>query len=61
VVGESLDRDRHLRLVDDYIEELSSMPAGGGNGHRAAPGGDAAALPPTERREGPSDSPRSEE
>jgi F-type H+-transporting ATPase subunit b len=31
VVGEDLDRDRHLRLVDQYIAELSSM--GNGNGH----------------------------
>jgi F-type H+-transporting ATPase subunit b len=61
VVGESLDRDRHLRLVDDYIEELSSMPAGGGNGHRAGPGGNAAGLPPAERRQGPFDSAGSEE
>jgi F-type H+-transporting ATPase subunit b len=61
VVGESLDRDRHLRLVDDYIEELSSMPAGGGNGHRAAPGGDTAVIPPARDREGPPDSSGSEE
>jgi F-type H+-transporting ATPase subunit b len=33
VVGESLDRDRHLRLVDDYIKELERMPASNGNGH----------------------------
>jgi F-type H+-transporting ATPase subunit b len=30
VVGESLDKDRQLRLVDDYIEELSGMPSGNG-------------------------------
>jgi len=30
VVGEELDRDRHLRLVDQYIAELASM--GGSNG-----------------------------
>jgi F-type H+-transporting ATPase subunit b len=33
VVGESLDRDRHLRLVDSYIAELSAMPASSGDGH----------------------------
>jgi F-type H+-transporting ATPase subunit b len=34
MVGESLDRDRHLRLVDEYIRELGGMPSGaGGNGH----------------------------
>jgi F-type H+-transporting ATPase subunit b len=35
VVGESLDRDRHLRLVDEYIRNLESMPssAANGNGH----------------------------
>ena len=33
MVGESLDRDRHLRLVDDYIRELGAMPSGNGNGH----------------------------
>jgi F-type H+-transporting ATPase subunit b len=30
VVGESLDKERQLRLVDDYIEELSGMPSGNG-------------------------------
>jgi F-type H+-transporting ATPase subunit b len=35
VVGESLDRDRHLRLVDDYIRNLENLPAEAtnGNGH----------------------------
>ena len=33
MVGESLDKDRHLRLVDDYINELEAMPAANGNGH----------------------------
>lgn len=37
VVGESLDRDRHLRLVDDYIESLEAMPSANGNGHGGAP------------------------
>jgi len=32
MVGESLDRERHLRLVDDYIRELGAMPSPGGNG-----------------------------
>lgn len=36
VVGESLDRDRHLRLIDDYIRELGALqPAAAGNGHGA--------------------------
>ena len=33
MVGESLDRDRHIRLVDDYIRELERMPGGNGNGN----------------------------
>ncbi len=33
MVGESLDRDRHLRLVDEYIDQLSGMaPNGNGKG-----------------------------
>ena len=36
VVGESLDRERHLRLVDSYIRELGGL-APSGNGH-GAPG-----------------------
>ena len=36
MVGESLDRDRQLRLVDDYIAELQELtPSGDGHG----PGG----------------------
>jgi F-type H+-transporting ATPase subunit b len=30
VVGESLDKERQLRLVDDYIEELSALPSANG-------------------------------
>jgi F-type H+-transporting ATPase subunit b len=30
VVGESLDKDRHLRLVDQYIDEVAGMGNGGG-------------------------------
>src|SRR5207237_5088529 len=33
MVGESLDRDRHLRLVDDYISDLEAMPDGGAAGN----------------------------
>jgi F-type H+-transporting ATPase subunit b len=36
VVGAELDRERHLRLVDDYIRELGGL-APSGNGH-GAPG-----------------------
>jgi F-type H+-transporting ATPase subunit b len=32
VVGESLDKERHLRLVDSYIEELSGTGDGEGDG-----------------------------
>ena len=33
MVGESLDKDRHLRLVDEYIDQLSGMaPNGKGKG-----------------------------
>jgi F-type H+-transporting ATPase subunit b len=37
VVGESLDRDRHLRLIDQYISELGGLPSG--NGDRRLAGG----------------------
>jgi F-type H+-transporting ATPase subunit b len=30
VVGRSLDRDRQIQLVDEYIDELSSTPSGNG-------------------------------
>ncbi len=39
MVGESLDRDRHLRLVDDYIRDLGGLSAGNGSGHAAGAGG----------------------
>ncbi len=32
VVGQSLDRERQLQLVDEYIEELSGMGNGNGDG-----------------------------
>jgi F-type H+-transporting ATPase subunit b len=37
MVGESLDRDRHLRLVDDYIRELGAL-APSGNGQASGSG-----------------------
>jgi F-type H+-transporting ATPase subunit b len=41
MVGESLDRDRHIRLVDDYIKELERMPSGTGtNGHGGGSSGE---------------------
>jgi F-type H+-transporting ATPase subunit b len=33
VVGASLDRDRQLRLVDEFIDELTTAPSGNGAGH----------------------------
>jgi F-type H+-transporting ATPase subunit b len=39
MVGESLDRDRHLRMVDDYIRDLSALGSGNGNGHGEGSGG----------------------
>jgi F-type H+-transporting ATPase subunit b len=36
VVGESLDRERHLRLVDEYIDEVAGMGNGGGRKTRKA-------------------------
>ena len=36
VVGESLDRERQLRLVESYIDEVARM---GGNGNGEEPGG----------------------
>jgi F-type H+-transporting ATPase subunit b len=38
VVGESLDRDRQLRLVDEFIDELTTSPSGNGAGRRAQGG-----------------------
>lgn len=47
MVGESLDRDRHLRLVDDYIQELGAMPSGGGgNGHARGGNGNGGGSTP---------------
>ncbi len=43
MVGESLDRDRHLRLVDDYIRDLEHLPPSNGNGHGG--GSDAGSSP----------------
>jgi F-type H+-transporting ATPase subunit b len=38
MVGESLDRDRQLRLVDDYIAELQDLaPSGNGHGRPTPP------------------------
>jgi F-type H+-transporting ATPase subunit b len=42
MVGESLDPERHLRMVDEYINDLSSLGSGTGNGH----GGGSGAEPP---------------
>ena len=36
VVGESLDRDRHLRLIDEYIDQLGSIAPSNGNGNGKA-------------------------
>lgn len=33
MVGESLDKARHLKLVDQYIDQLSGMSPGNGNGN----------------------------
>ena len=41
VVGDSLDRDRQLRLVDEYIDELGNQAqAGAMTGRREEPDGD---------------------
>jgi F-type H+-transporting ATPase subunit b len=32
VVGESLDKERHVRLVEQFIDEVGSMSSGNGNG-----------------------------
>ena len=42
ILGQELDASRHQRLVDDYIKDLSQLPAGG-NGNGTAPAGDAGA------------------
>jgi F-type H+-transporting ATPase subunit b len=36
VVGESLDKERQLRLVDEYIDEVAGMGNGGGRSSRKA-------------------------
>jgi F-type H+-transporting ATPase subunit b len=49
VVGESLDRERHSRIVDDYIEELATLEPSGderGSGHGSA--GDGGGAPTTD-------------
>ena len=38
VVGRSLDHDRQIRLVDEYIDELSAAPSGNGDGHGSSGG-----------------------
>jgi F-type H+-transporting ATPase subunit b len=40
VVGESLDSDRHRRLVDQYIDELAATGRSNGNGHGSSGSGD---------------------
>jgi F-type H+-transporting ATPase subunit b len=46
VVGDSLDRDRQLRLVDEYIEELGNQAqAGALTGRREGSGGLKASSP----------------
>lgn len=51
VVGESLDRERQLRLVEGYIEEVARM--GGGNGHGArAPEAEGGRAPGEQGRAG---------
>jgi F-type H+-transporting ATPase subunit b len=32
VVGETLDKDRHVRLVEQFIDEVAGMSSGNGNG-----------------------------
>jgi F-type H+-transporting ATPase subunit b len=39
MVGEELDRDRHLRLVDEYIRELGAMSGNGHGGSGSGSGG----------------------
>ena len=53
VVGESLDRERHLRLVDAYIDDVAGMGGGNGNGGNGN-GGNGNGKEPV-RDEGPSD------
>jgi F-type H+-transporting ATPase subunit b len=31
VVGETLDKERHVRLVEQFIDEVGSMSSGNGN------------------------------
>lgn len=37
VIGEELDRERHLRLIDTYIADVSDLAGAGGNGHGGGP------------------------
>jgi F-type H+-transporting ATPase subunit b len=41
VIGESMDQKRQRKLVDQYIDELATMPAGNGNGSGEPSGGSA--------------------
>lgn len=55
VVGESLDRDRHSRIVDDYIEELATLEPSGdgrGSGHGSAGDGGGASTTDPGTQEG---------
>jgi F-type H+-transporting ATPase subunit b len=51
MVGESLDRDRHLRLVDDYIRDVSALGSGGGNGHGGDSGSQTGGGAPAEQED----------
>jgi F-type H+-transporting ATPase subunit b len=42
VIGDSLDRDRQLRLIDQYIEQLSEQQVAGARSGRAEDGSGAA-------------------
>jgi F-type H+-transporting ATPase subunit b len=49
VVGDSLDRERQLRLVDQYIEELGNQAQAGAMTSRREGSGGLTASPPVDR------------
>jgi len=55
VVGDSLDRERQLRLVDQYIDELGDQAQAGAMTSRREGSGGSMAGPPVDRDEGDGD------
>jgi F-type H+-transporting ATPase subunit b len=50
VVGGSLDRERQVRLVEEYIDEVAAMPGGNGQSRTGGDSSGSAESPPEEGR-----------